>query len=684
MESRWSDEGARRSVERYHQQGVAEDLALRVYSTRLLGADPTLVLHGGGNTSLKTEVEDITGAPVEVLCVKGSGWDMASIEPAGLPAVRLEPLRRLRGLEALSDEEMVDQQRGNLMDSRAPNPSVEALLHAFLPHPVVDHTHANAVLALTDQPDGEAICAELYDGKAPLVPYIMPGFGLAKAAAEIAEADPDCEGLILLKHGVFSFGATAQESYERMIALVDMAERRLASGARKPLVQAVLPEALARPAEVAPLLRGLIANPLAPEDGRYQRFVLSFRSSPEIRGFVDGAELARYSQDGTVTPDHAIRTKPRPLVLPAPAAGDPEAFARDAAAAVEAYRRDYLAYFERHNARVGGHKTVLDPAPRILLVPGVGLFGAGKSAKDAAIAADLAEANIAVIAEAEAIGRYQTIPEADQFDMEYWSLEQAKLGKGGEKPLARHVVAITGAAGAIGAATAAAFAEAGAETALLDRDEAALEAVTARLGGLALTCDLTDRSAIAAAFERICETYGGLDILVSNAGGAWQGPIGEVEDATLRASFEINFFAHQAVAQAAVGCLRKQRLGGALLFNASKAAVNPGPLFGPYAVAKAAMLGLMRQYAVEYGKEGIRANAINADRVRSALLNDELIRGRAEARGVSVEAYMRGNLLGREIRPEDVGRAFVTLALSDKSSGTIFPVDGGNMAAAPR
>lgn len=684
MESRWSDEDARRSVERYHQQGVAEDLALRVYSTRLLGADPTLVLHGGGNTSLKTEVADITGAPVEVLCVKGSGWDMAAIEPAGLPAVRLEPLRRLRALDSLSDEEMVDQQRGNLLDSKAPNPSVEALLHAFLPHVVVDHTHANAVLALTDQPDGEAICAELYDGRAPLVPYIMPGFGLAKAAAEIAEAHPDCEGLILLKHGVFSFGATAREAYERMIALVDLAERRLAEGARKSLVQAKLPETPARPAEIAPILRGLIANPLDPDNGRHQRFILTYRDSPAIRAFVDGAELARYGREGTVTPDHAIRTKPKPLILPAPAAGDLDGFARGAAEAVAAYRADYGAYFERHNLRVGGHKAVLDSAPRVLLVPGVGLFGAGKSAKDAAIAADLAEANIAVITEAEAIGRYETIPEADQFDMEYWSLEQAKLGKAAEKPLARHVVAVTGGAGGIGAATAAAFQEAGAEVAILDRDEAALAQVAERLGALPLTCDLTDRTSVAAAFERILERYGGLDIAVSNAGGAWQAPIGEVADDELRASFEINFFAHQAIAQATVTCLRKQGTGGVLLFNASKVAVNPGALFGPYAVAKVALLGLMRQYAVEYGREGIRCNAINADRIRTSLLNDDVIEERAAARGVSVEDYLRGNLLGREIRPEDVARAFVSLALADRTTGTIYPVDGGNIAAAPR
>ena len=684
MQSRWTDEDARRSVERYHQQGIAEDLALRVYTTRLLGADPALVLHGGGNTSLKTSVADITGEPVEVLCVKGSGWDMASIEPPGLPAVRLEPLRRLRALEALSDEEMVNQQRGNLIDSRSPNPSVEALLHAFLPHRYIDHSHANAVLALTDQPDGERICAELYDGRAALVPYIMPGFALAKKAAEVYEANSDCEGLILLKHGIFSFGADAQEAYTRMISLVDLAEQHLTGGARKPLVQARLPATLARPAEVAPILRGLIANPVDRRQGRFQRFVLNYRGGEAVRRYVDGEELARYSQQGTVTPDHAIRTKPKPLIVPAPEAGELDRFATAAADAVAAYKSDYQAYFARHDERLGGGRTALDPAPRVILVPGVGLFGAGKSAKDAAVAADLAEANIDVITDAEAIGHYETIPEADQFELEYWSLEQAKLGKAAEKPLARHVVAVTGGAGGIGAATGAAFRAEGAEVVLIDRDAERLQEAAERLGALALTCDLIDHESVQAAFDRIAETYGGVDVVVSNAGAAWQSPIAEVSDEDLRASFDINFFAHHYVAQAAVHCMIEQGTGGALLFNASKVVANPGPRFGPYAVAKAATIALMRQYAIEYGEAGIRANAVNPDRVRTPLLDDDLIRQRAAARGLTVEDYMSGNLLRREVLPEDVAEAFVNLALSRKTSGTVFSVDGGNIAAAPR
>src|ERR1043165_6989822 len=241
MQSLWRDDDEKAAIAKYGKQGVAEDLALRVYTTRLLGGDGRLVLHGGGNTSLKTRMVDPLGDTVDVLCVKGSGWDMGTIEPPGLPAVRLEPLRELVGLQALSDEDMVNVQRCNLLDSKSPNPSVETLLHAFLPHKFIDHTHSNAVLALTDQPDGEALAADVYGKRAALVPYVMPGFALAKKTNEIARKNPDAEGLILLKHGIFSMGATAEEAYVRMIDLVTLAEKRLAKATRKTFPGAALP-----------------------------------------------------------------------------------------------------------------------------------------------------------------------------------------------------------------------------------------------------------------------------------------------------------------------------------------------------------------------------------------------------------------------------------------------------------
>jgi len=686
MHSRYVERDAEAMVDRYARQGVATDVALRVYTTRLLGQDPALVLHGGGNTSVKTVVADLGGQDTEVLSVKGTGWDMGSMEPAGMPAVRLAPLLALRARAELADEEMVRFQRANLIDPMAPNPSVETLLHAFVPHKFVDHTHSVAILSLTDQPDGEKICAELYDGRMGIVPYLMPGFALAKKSAEVSEATPRAEGLILHKHGIFTFGASAREAYERMIEMVALAEARLRRARKAVFVTAQLPQTCAPLASVAPILRGACSLADPRHEGAWRRLILEFRSNDAIRNFVNGADVARYARAGVVTPDHTIRTKNWPLVVAPPQGGAADEFKRQAAAVVAQFVAHYKAYFARNNARVGGTKQMLDPLPRVALVPGLGLFGLGRAKKDARIAADLAEAAIATITDAEAIGRFESISEADMFDVEYWSLEQAKLGSAKELPLAGQIAAVTGAGGAIGAATAKAFAAAGAEVALLDVDEGAARAAAAAIGGaaLAVACDVTDAGSVRAAFDRVAEAFGGVDIAVSNAGGAWQGRIGAVDEAVLRQSFELNFYGHQRVAQNAVRIMLAQGTGGCLLFNVSKQAVNPGPNFGPYGVAKAATLFLVRQYALDYGADGIRANAVNADRIRSGILTDEMIAQRAQARGLSEKDYMSGNLLGREVMAEDVAQAFVAQALALKTTADVTTVDGGNIAAALR
>ncbi|MGZ3274573.1 MAG: bifunctional aldolase/short-chain dehydrogenase [Caulobacteraceae bacterium] len=670
MKSRWSDAEARRFIDQYAEKGVAEDLALRVYTSRLLGQDPTLVQHGGGNTSLKTTVADSLGRPVKVLCVKGSGWDLGDIEPPGLPACRMEPLLELRRLNSLSDEAMVAAQRTSLMDPGAPNPSVEALLHAWVSPRYVDHSHSNAILALADQPDGEAICRDLYGDRLSIAPYCMPGFALAQLAASTFDARPQAEGMVLLKHGLFTWGEDARASYERHVEFADMAERKLAAG-RRTVVQ--VSRSAVSAAEIAPVIRGALAR-------LGKGMVLDRRSTEEVLAFAASPDLDRLAQAGPATPDHVIRIKPWPLVLPEPGPG----FAEAAEAAAQAYAERYRAYFERNNARIEPKKTMLDVQPRVVLVPGVGLFGAGASKKDAAIAADIYETNIKVIGAAEGVGRFESITEFDIFEMEYWSLEQAKLGKAKEKPLARKIVAVTGAGSGIGAAIARAFAAEGAEVACLDLDPEAAARAAKAVKGLAVTCDVTSDASVAAAFDQIVQAYGGLDVLVSNAGAAFSGRIGEVSDAVLRQSFELNFFGHQRAAQAAVRIFEAQKTGGALLFNASKQALNPGPDFGPYGLPKAATLALMRQYAIDYGRSGVRANAVNADRIRTGLLTDEMIRTRSAARGLSEHDYMAGNLLGQEVTAEDVAQAFVSLALAQKTTGAVLTVDGGNIAAAVR
>ena len=685
MQSKWSADEAKKYVSDYAAKGVNEDLALRTYTTRLLGRDPHLVLHGGGNTSVKTRAKDMLGEDVEVIHIKGSGWDMGEIEPAGLPAVKLEPLRKLRKLNRLSDEDMVNYQRINLLDSTSPNPSVETLLHAFLPHKFIDHVHSTAVLALTDQPDGEAVVREVYGDRVAYVPYTIPGFALAKAVADVFDKHPKAEGLVLLQHGIFSMGETAEQAYGRMIEFVTMAEERL-KRQRKALAQASLPKSLARLPEIAPILRGAVAIGKDANAGTAKRQILDFRSNEKILAYVNGKDVARYSQIGVVTPDHNIRTKNWPLLVPAPEVGKLDAWTAEVKAAVDAYVTHYHAYFARNNEKSPDKKKELDPLPRVILVPGLGLFGIGATAKDAAIAADIAENTVQVITDAEAIGEYKCISEYDMFEVEYWSLEQAKLGKSAEKALARQVAVVTGGGSGIGAATAMAMAKQGAEVAILDRDLEAAKAVAKKIGGkaLAVQCDVTDAASVKAAFDAVASAFGGVDIVVSNAGAAWQGAIGTVDDETLRKSFELNFWAHQSVAQNAVRIMKAQGTFGCLLFNTSKQAVNPGKDFGPYGLPKAATLFLVKQYALDHGKDGIRSNAVNADRIRTGLLTGDMVAKRSAARGVSEADYMAGNLLKREVTADDVAEAFVYLATANKTTAAVVTVDGGNIEASLR
>jgi rhamnose utilization protein RhaD (predicted bifunctional aldolase and dehydrogenase)/NAD(P)-dependent dehydrogenase (short-subunit alcohol dehydrogenase family) len=682
MKSAWVERDAKAAVDRYRKAGVAPELALRVYSTRLIGSDPKLVLHGGGNTSVKARARDLAGRDAHVLYVKGSGWDMAHIEPAGFPAVRLDALLRLRAHKAMSDTEMARALRAFLIDPGSPSPSVETLLHAFVPTAFIDHSHSTAVLSLVDQQNSAELCAEVYGKRLGFVPYVMPGFGLAKKCAEVFERDPKVEGLILDKHGIFTFGETARNAYERMIEFVSLAERRLKKK-RKSFPATKLPPKIASLAEVAPIVRGACTLRDARGEGAHQRPVLAFRTGKAILDFVNGKEMARYARAGVLTPDHVLRVKPWPLLLPVPQTGKLGGFEQAAHKAAAKFTGAYSAYFARHKARANG-AAMHDPAPRLVLVPGLGLFGLGASAKDASIAADIAEAAVEGITGAEAIGRYRPIGEADMFDIDYWPLELAKLGSRKLLPLAGQVAVITGAAGAIGSATARAFAQAGAAVALLDVDVEAAQEKAKAVGGIAIACDVTKTASVNTAFTQVIAAFGGVDIAISNAGGAWQGKIGDVDEKLLRESFELNFFAHQKVAQAAVKVMLRQGTGGCLLFNVSKQAVNPGPDFGPYGLPKAATLFLVRQYALDYGADGIRANAVNADRIRSGILTNDFIKSRSKARGVSERDYMTGNLLHREVTADDVAQAFLSQALALKTTADVTTVDGGNIAAALR
>ena len=412
-------------------------------------------------------------------------------------------------------------------------------------------------------------------------------------------------------------------------------------------------------------MRGLFG-----EASKRTSWSLDLRDDEASRRMTDHPELFELAKRGVATPDHVIRTKAAPLTLVEPS-GDLSRWRDDAAKRLERYSADYRSYFVRHNTRVGGGKQALDALPRVVAIPSVGLVGVGRSRAEASVAADIAGSWAATLMDAEAVGRFTPVGEADTFDMEYWSLEQAKLGKGARKRMEGCVAAVTGAAGAIGAATARAFAAEGAAVSLLDLDGDAAEAVARSIGGTAFAaaCDVTDAETAAKAIAAVVRRFGGLDILVSNAGSATPGALATLDDAALRKSFDLNFFAHQNVAREAVKVFVAQRLGGVLLFNASKQALNPGPDFGAYGAAKAALLALMRQYALEHGADGVRSNAINPDRIRSGLLTPEMIAARSAARGVEPHVYMAGNLLGEEVTAEDVAEAFVFTALMRRTTG---------------
>jgi len=678
----WSADEARKICETFSD--VPEDVALRVYSSRLLGQDPALVLHGGGNTSVKTVMRDDLGDEIEVLCVKGSGWDLGDIEPPGLPAVALEPLRRLRDLEALDDEAMVRNTRRHLLDPGSPNPSVETLLHAFLPHKFIDHTHADAVLAIADQPDAEQRIREVFGDQVGIVPYIMPGFQLAKLAAEVYESKPDVIGLILVNHGIFSFGESAREAYENMMLLVAKARALV----EPPAVQAedrAEPQPLTdEDAIVLAQLRGSLAG----HDEGIDPVVLHLRRSARIAAFLQRPDLAEIALRGPATPDHVIRTKRVPLILSCRGKQpkDTRAYIRaEIAAYVEAYHR----YFRNQVHHKGVNRTELHPLPIVFLMPGLGLVTAGKNHKAAKIAADIYEHTITVIENAERIGRYNPLAESDLFDMEYWSLEQAKLGKKKPRELEGRVAVISGATGGIGAAVARRLARAGCHLMLTDLSEGPLAELagelTAQHGVTAMhhAGDLTRPEMASAILDRACWQFGGVDYLFCNAGKALTGPIGGASQ-LLSESLSVNLMAQQYLAAAGVRVLREQGTGGCLLFTASKAAFNPGSGFGPYNIAKAGLVALMKQYAVEYAAEGIRSLAVNPDRVRTPLFDPQLLANRAAARGLTTDDYFKANLLGREVLAEDVAETCLFLLKSDKSTGTFFNVDGGNLAASPR
>jgi len=672
---------------------IPELVGLRTYTARLLGAEGGLVLHGGGNTSAKGRVSSKVHGEVDVLYVKGSGRDLATIDPSGHPAVRLEPLLALRRLDTMSDEAMVNELRANLLDGTAPTPSVETLLHAFLPPRFIDHTHADAILAVCDQPRGEEVCRRIFGERLVWVPYVMPGFALAKRCADAYDAlvasGKKPEVIVLERHGIFTFADSAKESYARMISAVSRAEGYVAESRHTVILSGTVAPSTYTTAEVSHALRGSVARLARAASERGP--IVHHRATDSILSFLARPDAAELSAIGCATPDHVLRTKPVPLFLELPAANDETSLHDSVDRQVLAYAARYDAYFAEMCAAKQVTRTKLSSWPRVVLVPGIGILSIAETATDAKIAADIYEHTVDIIDGAADVGHYSPVGLSDLFDVEYWSLEQAKLKKAPAGPLAQAIVLVTGAASGIGRATAAKLLDLGAHVVLVDVAGDRLEAVAASFKGALLSrvtwtiADVTSATAVDAAFAHASKQFGGVDVVVSNAGTAPMGDLhGEDGDALLRKSLEQNLVSHNHVARAAVATFRAQGHGGCLLFNVSKAAFAPGPHFGPYAVAKAGLLALMRQYAVDAAPFGVRSNAVNADRIRTGLFAGGVAEARAAARGLTVEEYFKANLLSREVSAEDVADAFAYLSSARATTGCVITVDGGNAAAFPR
>jgi len=635
------------------------DLELRVYTSRLLGKDPTLVLHGGGNTSVKIMERNVVGEEEEILYVKGSGWDLETIEANGFTPVRMRHLLKLAQLEALSDPQMVSELATQITRPGAPVPSVETILHAVLPHKFVDHTHADAVLAITNTADGEARIREIYGDDVVIVPYVMPGFDLAKVCAKKfrTEAKPATIGMVLLNHGIFSFGATAEESYGRMIALVDRAEDYLK---RQKAWEIAVPEAQAseKPMrlELAQLRREIAAAADVP-------VVMSTHSDSKYLAFARDENVRAISQRGPATPDHILRTKRLPTL------------GRD----VAAYARSYREYFARNAARARETKTMLDPAPRVVLDPQLGMCCVGRSAKEAGIVRDLYSHTIDVIRRAEALGGYRALSEQELFEFEYWDLEQAKLRRAGKPPIfSGEVAMVTGAASGIGRACVAALLKRGAAVTGLDRDPN----VSSFGESLGLQCDITSEEAVTNALEATVRSYGGLDMLILNAGVFPAGkPIAELSLDEWRRVFEVNLDANLTLLRECYPLLKLAPKGGRVVIIGSKNVAAPGPGAAAYSASKAALTQLARVAALEWGSAGIRVNTLHPNAVfDTAIWTDEVLEARAESYGLSVEDYKRKNVLKTEVRSSDVAELAAELCgpLFARTTGAQIPVDGGN------
>jgi rhamnose utilization protein RhaD (predicted bifunctional aldolase and dehydrogenase)/NAD(P)-dependent dehydrogenase (short-subunit alcohol dehydrogenase family) len=746
MRSRWSEDEAAIFLGRY-APAWGEPLALRTYSSRLLGEEPDLVIHGGGNSSVKTMWKDILGREMPAIYVKASGVDMASVEPEDHPGLDLEYLRKLRTLADLDDASMVEQLRTHLLHDTGLTPSIEALVHAFLPGIYVDHTHADAILALTNREGGEKIAAEALGEEVIVLPYVTPGFKLAKAVSAALKARPAAWGMVWAQHGIVTWGDTARESYELMIRLVSRAEEYLAKSRTKPAPSASRKStaaqsreqtvAEARLALVAPILRGLLAARTGDHDRPFHPVVLQSLTKPAIIAALNVAGAREALVSPALTTDHLIRTKPRPLWIDKPAYDRPEALRLALETAVARYVSEYEDYLTRHKDLMPDGVEPFDPQPRVVMLPGLGVVCAGPDLREAEITRDIAEHTIAVKTSILAAGAvYRGLGEEELFRMEYRTLQHAKLGKpvpraaGGARgrkrasaaaavdgsagraplhvpgasqahpPLRGRVALVTGAAGAIGTGICEALLEAGCLVAATDLPGAPLDALLEALDGVfprrivGLPLDVTRADSVSAAFAEVARLWGGVDLVIPNAGVAMVAPLADLDLERYRKLEKVNVEGTLLVLAEAGRRFREQGTGGDVVLVSTKNVFAPGANFGAYSSTKAAAHQLARIASLEFAADDVRVNMVAPDAVFScgackSGLWAEVGPERMKARGLDeagLEAYYQSrNLLKAQVTAGHVANAVLFFATRQTpTTGATIPVDGGLPDATPR
>ena len=652
MHSLWSDDEASQ---------YSGELGLRVYSSRLLGRESSLVLHGGGNTSVKIQERNLFGEQEDILYIKGSGWDLETIEPRGFSPVRLDHALRLAALPELADPEMVNQLTTHMLRASAPVPSVETILHACLPYKYVDHTHADSVVTISNTLDGPARIREIYGDLCVVVPYVMPGFGLAQLCAREFERSSSARtiGVVLLNHGILSFGGTARESYERMIGLVSRAEDYLRERGAWDISRSLSVDALVEPLAQAQLRRGISDAAGAP-------MLLKTCAYDFALGFARHPRVAQISQQGPATPDHVIRTKRVPML------------GSDVGSYAETYRR----YFSEQAASAKEPKQMLDPAPRVVLDPAFGLAVSGRTAREAGIVKDIYHHTMEIILRAEALGGFQALPAGDIFDVEYWDLEQAKLRKGGKPAMfAGEIALVTGAASGIGKALVESFLARGAAVAGLDINPE-IESLHARSDYLGICCDITDERALLRARGNVALHFGGIDMLVLNAGiFAASRRIAELGADEWRRVMSVNLDANLVLMHECHPYLKLAPRGGRVVVIGSKNVPAPGPGAAAYSASKAALNQLARVAALEWGSDRIRVNTLHPNAVfDTGLWTDEVLAARARHYAMTVDEYKTNNVLRTEVTSHDVAELAAEMCgpLFAKTTGAQLPVDGGN------